>query len=137
MKLKELKNFKYEEFEKIINQLKDAFEFENEMLTISKKYVEKQVLFDYISTSSTFLCNSVFILLNKVFNFPEYEDIISWWVIEKKFGTTFHIGDIEDKSLSKKHKYREPDLSTTENFYFYLVYLSEQWSKKLTGNKGE
>ena len=69
MKRKELKNLSLEEFTKIINDLQVAFEFEEDMLDMSRKYIEKHVLFDYISTSSTFLANAVWTLLNKTFNF--------------------------------------------------------------------
>ena len=125
-KRKELKNMSFEEFNKIITQLKDAFDFENDMLELSKKYINKQVLFDYISTSSTYLASSVWTLLNKVFNLHEDDDLFSWWCLECEFGNKFKIGDLEDKSLKKNHKFRQPDLTTVEGLYDYAVFCSER-----------
>lgn len=128
---KEFKNISYKEFENIINELKLAFEFETDMQNLSRKYLEAGVLYDYITTSSTYLASSVWTLLNKVFNFNEDDDLFSWWCIEAEFGTKFKVGDIEDTAFSKNSKFRKPDLSTTKNLYNYCV----AYSKLINENK--
>ena len=112
----------FEEFEKIFIQLKTAFEFEDEMLNISRKYVEKQVLFDYISTSSTYLASSVWTLLNKIFLLGDEDDLFSWWCLECEFGEKFNIGDLEETTISKRNKFRKPDLTNTQGLYDYCVF---------------
>ena len=125
-KRKELENMSFTEFEKIINQLKDAFDFEDDMLELSRKYINKQVLFDYISTSSTYLASSMWTLLNKVFNLHEDDDLFSWWCLECEFGNKFKVGDLEETKLKKNHKFRQPDLTTIEGLYDYAVFCSER-----------
>ena len=115
----------FAKFEEIINQLKDAFDFENDMLELSRKYINKQVLFDYISTSSTYLVDAVCDLLNRVFNLPQNDDLFIWWCTETEFGKNFKVGDIEETKLEEGHRFKYPDLTTVEGLYEYAVFLGE------------
>lgn len=75
------------------------------------------------------MAEPIWSLPNKAFGFPHDEDIFSWWCIEKDFGETFKIGDIEDTLLMLEHRFRKPDLSTAEKLYEYCVFMSDQYAK--------
>lgn len=47
-------------------------------------------------------------------------DLISWWIYEMDYGSSFSIGDIVEEDGA------EPDLTTTGNLYDYLIYNLEQ-----------
>lgn len=113
------------EFKDIIAQLKAAFDFENDMFELSKKYVNNQVLIDYIPTSSTYLVDTVCDLLSREFNLPKNDDLFIWWCTETDFGKNFKIGDIEETTLEEGHKFKYPNLTTVEGLYEYAVFLGE------------
>ena len=117
----------FEEFDQIMSNIKLAWDFEMEMMDISKKYVDKGVLFDYISTSSTFLAVDVIFLLNTNFNLPEDEDIISYYCWECDFGKEKRT--IIDTDYKKDPFY----LTNNQELYDYLVYLKSYYEEARNG----
>lgn len=117
----------YEEFEKHINALKNAQEFENDMLTLSRKYIEKHVLLDYIDVGTFYLSTNVVELLSLAMDVPiEEDEILNYWIYELDFGKKADEFSITDESLPEDHPYHNPKLNTTKELYDYMVFLAEQ-----------
>lgn len=67
-------------------------------------------------------------LLEVIFNIYDPTNIhgstLSWWIYDLNFGENFNQGDLTVPSLPKDHQYYEPDLSTPELLYEFLIFES-------------
>lgn len=117
-----------EEFTKIINEVEEAYSCENDFLDVCRQYVEKGVLYEYMSPGTAFLAGTVLDLLAKLMGFPADEDIISYWCWEGDFGKDV-AGKIEDTRWPENHIYRKPNLDTVDKLYDYCVFLAEEYNK--------
>ena len=116
-----------EKFTNYIERIKTAQEYDNEVLELSKKWVDKNVLFDYASTSVWYLVPDLIELLSLAMGVnPKDDDILDYWVSELNFGKEWSEGCIEDRKLPEEHKYRKPKLQTVEEIYEYLIFVKSQ-----------
>ena len=56
-----------------------------------------------------------------------YGSTLFWWIWEKDFGATFKKGDIRMKGIPQDSPYCEPDLSSAEQLYDFLIFETEYY----------
>lgn len=105
-----------EKFVEIINRLKathETIEQVNNILRNCRDSVEAE----FTQCSSLMICHEdmVIELLDNIF---DEDDTLSWWIYDLDFGTKFDIGCMWYYRDGKKI---EPDLSTAEKLYDYLI----------------
>lgn len=101
-----------ETFCNIIDRLQDYHDLQSQINDLFNNQIDNREL-DFMNAGSICIGHEsvVIELLEKMFE----TDTISWWIYEMDFGKCFSIGDlVEDNG-------EEPDLTTVEKLYDYLV----------------
>lgn len=114
-----------EKFVKIINRLKatnDTVEQINDIIRNCRDTVEA----DFVYGSSLMICHSD-IVIDLLGDFFDGDDTISWWIYDLEFGTKFRIGCMYFFRDGEKI---EPDLSTPEKLYDYLIEERKYYDKQ-------
>lgn len=106
-----------ENFCEIINRLKSYNELQNQINNLFKEQIDNKEQ-DFCNAGSICIGHETVVinLLEAMFE----TDLISWWIYEMDYGSTFSIGDIVEENGE------EHDLTTTEKLYDYLIYNLEQ-----------
>lgn len=105
------------EFVDIINKLREVNDFVDETNNKARK-LNDAIISDFFNATSLSISheNIVVKLLENMFNDKE---IISWWIYELDYGRKFKIGCIS--YTNECERIIEPDLSTAEKLYDYLI----------------
>ena len=113
----------FEEFEKIVKEIKKAEECYDEFYRLTRKY--SNILGDAEAPMPTgyWLAGEV---LGKALGLGE-DDIVNWWMQETDYGRDWKDGMIIDESLEENHKYYEPKLKTLKQLYEYCLFLGERY----------
>lgn len=104
-----------EKFVKIIDRLRATNETIEEINNILRNSIDT-IEADFVDGASLMVCHEGIVvdLLDEMFGTED----VSWWIGECDYGRTFEIGYL---SYEKDGKIVEPDLSTAEKLYDYLI----------------
>lgn len=118
------------DFIKYIDFLKRQEAFGNELQTLLEKFSD--VVSDGM-IPSFYSAPLIVEILEKSLGLKEDEHgytTLSYWIFEKDFGESFEVGDIEEISLPKTHKYRTPNLKKAEDLYDYIIWETSQYNEE-------